>query len=82
MENFQGFIGSSAHGVLNQGLKPETSVDLVVREPFYINHGAKSLCWTNRLWSKAAQDIGSVVAAIFKVRTSYQYVEYDMNPYN
>lgn len=49
MENFQGFIGSIAHGVLNQGLKPETLVDLVVREPFYINHGAKSLCWTNRL---------------------------------
>jgi len=43
MENFLDTVGSITYGVLNRGLKPETSVDLI-----------------------AAQDIGSVVAAIFE----------------
>ena len=63
MENFSGMLGALAMNLMQIGLKPETRLDLVVSIELAVSQ--RKIAIANS--PKAADDIGRVVAAVFKV---------------
>ena len=63
MENFQGFMGSIAVGVMKRGLKPDTTIYLIVST---VTHPRLNPT-PDPVVKQASGDIGHVTAGIFKV---------------
>lgn len=63
MENYDGFIGAITVSVLKSGLKPDTTVQLVVSLPYDVCQFAR----TKGFSFQAVDDIGRIAAKVFQV---------------